>query len=1060
MKIMNTEKIDTNLYSRQIYTIGMDTMKKLIQLKILIIGLRGLGIETAKNIILAGPNKVSILDPEISTLSDLGSNFFLTEEDVKNKKRRDQACLMKLSKLNPNVNVDIFKGEEILKNIKNNYDIIVITEIMNKEKLFLINEECRKNKIGFIYAASIGITGFCFVDFGEHAILDKNGEECNTFIIKKIANNGEIFIDKSINRNINISKGSYLIFREVGGLDELNDGKPKIVTKTTPLSFFISDSLKYEKYTNGGVCEEVKEKIVKNFSSLKERFYLPYTDNKPLPFDFSKIGINELIHCGIIALHEYYEKNNNTLPELNDDIISNEILKISKTIFEKAKLNKEKWVDCIKNWNDKVILNIAKWCKSEISPICSFLGGIVAQEIIKFTGKYTPINQWFWYEFSEIVDNLPDNVDRTLINSRYDDQIAIFGHNIQKKLSESNIFMIGAGALGCEFIKNFSLMGIATNNKNKIVVTDNDNIEISNLSRQFLFRKTEVGKSKSKIACQEAKKINHNCNLEDRQSRIGPENENIFDENFWEKQTCIFNAVDNIEARKYIDNQCTFYGKPLIDSGTLGTKANIQTIIPKVTSCYNDYKKSDENASKAIPMCTLHNFPSLIEHCIEWGREIFNTYFIDDIIQLKKWAENKETFYENLKNEDPFIQLEILQNIKNLLLIIKSNNFDKCLELAVHKYTEIFDHKIKHLIIEYPKDHLNKDGSRFWSGSKRFPHPIKCNVNDNLCFMFIKNYSTILSRILGIKPNNDDNYIKSKIPNIKIPEFKEKIKDKKVENNNITDINQDDIEALIENLLQDTDNKEIIINKEEIDHMNIEPKKINIKKFEKDDDSNGHIDFIFSCANIRAKNYNIKGIEREKLKMIAGKIIPAMSTTTAAITGIACLQLYTLLQTNKINFFRNCFLNLSVNRFVMTLPSKTIKHQDEEFNEEMSGPIKAIPLNWTVWDKIIINGSKTPKELIKLIKSDYGVDVILITSNGITIAQTFISSNNLEEKNTQQKDIKIEDIYKKESESINSSIPMNKNFLILTINGYYNQIPVIMPLLRYNYNIKKCKNHL
>lgn len=76
MKIMNTEKIDTNLYSRQIYTIGMDTMKKLIQLKILIIGLRGLGIETAKNIILAGPNKVSILDPEISTLSDLGSNFF------------------------------------------------------------------------------------------------------------------------------------------------------------------------------------------------------------------------------------------------------------------------------------------------------------------------------------------------------------------------------------------------------------------------------------------------------------------------------------------------------------------------------------------------------------------------------------------------------------------------------------------------------------------------------------------------------------------------------------------------------------------------------------------------------------------------------------------------------------------------------------------------------------------------------------------------------------------------------------------------------------------------
>ena len=44
----------------------MDTMKKLVQLKILIIDLRGLGIETTKNIILAGVNKVSLFDPEIS----------------------------------------------------------------------------------------------------------------------------------------------------------------------------------------------------------------------------------------------------------------------------------------------------------------------------------------------------------------------------------------------------------------------------------------------------------------------------------------------------------------------------------------------------------------------------------------------------------------------------------------------------------------------------------------------------------------------------------------------------------------------------------------------------------------------------------------------------------------------------------------------------------------------------------------------------------------------------------------------------------------------------------
>ncbi len=48
-------KIDTNLYSRQIGTFGLETMGKLVKMKVLIVGMRGLGVEIAKNLILAGP---------------------------------------------------------------------------------------------------------------------------------------------------------------------------------------------------------------------------------------------------------------------------------------------------------------------------------------------------------------------------------------------------------------------------------------------------------------------------------------------------------------------------------------------------------------------------------------------------------------------------------------------------------------------------------------------------------------------------------------------------------------------------------------------------------------------------------------------------------------------------------------------------------------------------------------------------------------------------------------------------------------------------------------------
>lgn len=85
------------------------------------------------------------------------------------------------------------------------------------------------------------------------------------------------------------------------------------------------------------------------------------------------------------------------------------------------------------------------WVRAEISPLSSFLGGVSAQEILKFTGKYSPIHQWIWFDFSEIVENLGENVNRNLKNSRYDDQIAIFGNEIQEKLNNSNIFLIGAG---------------------------------------------------------------------------------------------------------------------------------------------------------------------------------------------------------------------------------------------------------------------------------------------------------------------------------------------------------------------------------------------------------------------------------------------------------------------------------------------------------------------------------------------------------------------------------------------------------------------------------------
>lgn len=150
-------------------------------------------------------------------------------------------------------------------------------------------------------------------------------------------------------------------------------------------------------------------------------------------------------------------------------------------------------------------------------------------------------------------------------------------------------------------------MGVGCSEDGGVACTDNDNIEVSNLNRQFLFRKSNVGQSKSKVACEIAKEMNSALNVTDYQTRVGSDTESVFHDRFWDRLDFVVNAVDNIHARTYVDQRCVWYNKPLLESGTLGTKANTQMIIPFKTQSYSD---STDPPETAVPMCTLRNFPS------------------------------------------------------------------------------------------------------------------------------------------------------------------------------------------------------------------------------------------------------------------------------------------------------------------------------------------------------------------------------------------------------------------------------------------------------------------
>lgn len=122
------EEIDANLYSRQIGTFGMETMGKLIKMQVVIVGMRGLGVEVAKNLILAGPKAVMLYDPDMTKINDLGANFYLEEKHV-GKVSRAEGVSEKLKELNPYVKVTVITDLE--GTIKSGQSHVVVqTEMM------------------------------------------------------------------------------------------------------------------------------------------------------------------------------------------------------------------------------------------------------------------------------------------------------------------------------------------------------------------------------------------------------------------------------------------------------------------------------------------------------------------------------------------------------------------------------------------------------------------------------------------------------------------------------------------------------------------------------------------------------------------------------------------------------------------------------------------------------------------------------------------------------------------------------------------------------------------
>ncbi|KAA8910969.1 hypothetical protein TRICI_003980 [Trichomonascus ciferrii] len=959
------EDIDEGLYSRQLYVLGREAMQRMSQSNVLIIGMKGLGIEIAKNVALAGVKSISVYDPNPVKIEDLSSQFFLTEADV--GKSRADVSVPKLSELNSYVPISVVNCE-LDENTLGQFQVIVMTE-GSVEQQVKINDFTHNNDIKFISTDVKGLFGKVFVDFGgKFTVFDPTGEEPQTGIISSIEPDGTVAaLDETRH---GLEDGDWVQFTEVKGLEALNDGKPREVKVTGPYTFTIGDVSGLGTYDKGGIFTQVKKPLDLSYKNLQQQLASP----EFLISDFAKFDRPAQLHLGFLALDGFVNKNNGSLPRPYNEEDANQV-------FELAKNVKMQYPEVLPegDLDEKLIKQLSYQARGDLCPMAAVYGGLVAQEVLKAcSGKFVPVKQWMYFDSLESLPS-KDTVteeDAKPQGSRYDGVIAVFGSKFVERLKNLNLFLVGSGAIGCEMLKNWAMLGVGAGPKGKITVTDNDSIEKSNLNRQFLFRTKDVGRPKSEIAAAAVIGMNPDLTgkIDYKSEKVGTETEDIFNEDFWESLDVVVNALDNVEARTYVDRRCVFFKKPLLESGTLGTKGNVQVVYPDLTESYSS---SQDPPEKSIPLCTLRSFPNKIDHTIAWAKNLFQEYFTDAPQNVNLYLSQPNFVESTLKQSGD--QKGILETIYSYLVTNRPLTFEECIEWARLEFERRYNNDIKQLLYNFPLDAVTSTGTPFWGGPKRAPTPLTFDPDNEDHMNFVIAAANLRAFNYGLKGGADMDTYRKVLSEVKVPEFSPLSNVKIQANENEpdpsanADIDQDELMQIAENLPQPAT----------LAGFRLEP-----AEFEKDDDSNHHIDFITAASNLRALNYQIEPADRSKTKFIAGKIIPAIATTTALVTGLVCLELSKVIdgENKTIEDFKNGFINLALPFFGFSEP---IASQKLEYNGKKMDKI---------WGRFDIYGNMTLKELIDKFKNDEGLEITMVSSGTTLLYASFHPPAKLKER--------------------------------------------------------------
>ncbi len=147
----------------------------------------------------------------------------------------------------------------------------------------------------------------------------------------------------------------------------------------------------------------------------------------------------------------------------------------------------------------------------------------------------------------------------------------------QRRLTEARILVAGVGAVGNEVVKLLALMGVG-----HLLLVDFDTIELSNLTRSVLFRDSDIGQSKAKVAARRAQELNPDVTAQAIQGNLEFE----VGLGVYRAQDVVIGCLDSLNARLALNRACYRAGVPWINTGIEATVAEIALFQSEKGACF------------------------------------------------------------------------------------------------------------------------------------------------------------------------------------------------------------------------------------------------------------------------------------------------------------------------------------------------------------------------------------------------------------------------------------------------------------------------------------------